>query len=125
MYYIFVENDKINGCGQIKCTNNEVKNIPVTKEIFDDYINEPIKYIFSENEIIENPQYETLKQEQYIKAQIEEIVEKMAIIDTKRIRAICEDDIKDERTGESWLDFYNAQIYDLRIELNSLESQLQ
>jgi hypothetical protein len=50
--------------------------------------------------------------------------EKLDILDSKRIRAVCEDEVRDERTGETWLDYYNAQVYDLRIELKSLEAQI-
>ena len=42
-------------------------------------------------------------------------------LDKKRIRAICEDEVKNERTGETWLDYYNEQINILRMELKNLE----
>ena len=45
-----------------------------------------------------------------IKMQIEEL-------DKKRIRAICEPQIKDNQTGETWLEYYNLQIINLRQEL--------
>ena len=49
-----------------------------------------------------------------------EIEQKLQEIDTKRIRAICEPAVKDEATGETWLDFYNKQIQTLRDELSKL-----
>ena len=55
---------------------------------------------------------------------IDEINDKLSILDLKRIRAVCEDEIRNEKTGETWLDFYNSQIYDLRMKLKSLEAQL-
>ena len=55
---------------------------------------------------------------------MDEIKSELEDLDTKRIRAVCEDEIKNERTGETWLDYYNSQIYDLRIEYKSLEAQL-
>lgn len=61
------------------------------------------------------------------KAQIEaqekrktEIIEALAELDSKRIRAVCEPSIKDEETGKTWLDYYNAEITALRAELASL-----
>lgn len=57
MYYIYVENDQINGCGQCKCTN--ALNVEVTKEIYDDFIENPDKYINQDGKIIINPNYET------------------------------------------------------------------
>ena len=124
MYYLFIENEKINGGGQCKCLNENIKNIEVNENIYNQYIAEPIRYTFSNEKIIENPNYESEKQKEYITNQILEIQRKLDILDTKRIRAVCEDEIRDERTGETWLDYYNSQIYDLRIELNSLETQL-
>ncbi|MBR6126977.1 hypothetical protein IKQ21_04755, partial [bacterium] len=51
------------------------------------------------------------------KSQIEsELLE----LDSKRIRAICEPSIKDESTGETWLDYYNNQVAVLREELKNL-----
>ena len=47
-----------------------------------------------------------------------EILIKISELDTKRIRAICEPSVKDEFTGETWLEFYTAQIIELR---NNLE----
>ena len=41
-------------------------------------------------------------------------------IDKKRVRAICEPQIKDESTGETWLDFYTEQVQALREELINL-----
>ncbi len=54
----------------------------------------------------------------------EEREERMAIIkkeleelDTKRIRAVCENEIKDEQTGQTWLEYYNERVRDLRSQL--------
>jgi len=38
----------------------------------------------------------------------------MQDIDNKRIRAICEPSIKDSKTGETWLEYYNKQMIELR-----------
>ena len=43
-------------------------------------------------------------------------------LDIKRIRAICEPAIKNEATGETWLDYYNSQIIALREELKGLKN---
>lgn len=59
MYYIYIENDKINGCGQCQCSN--ALNVIVTKEIYDDFVENPDKYIYQNNEIVLNPNYEVQK----------------------------------------------------------------
>lgn len=60
MYYIFIENEKINGAGQARVLNEEIMNIEVTEEVYNAYIVEPDKYMWDEEkqEVIENPNYE-------------------------------------------------------------------
>ena len=60
MYYIYLENGKLNGAGQARQLNEGVENIEVTEEVFNAYIETPEKYIYSDGEIVENPDYEKL-----------------------------------------------------------------
>ena len=41
-------------------------------------------------------------------------------LDIKRIRAVCEMAIKDEATGQTWLEFYNEQAQELRTQIAGL-----
>ncbi|MBO6180622.1 hypothetical protein J6O86_02935 [bacterium] len=59
-----------------------------------------------------------------INIQIEDITKEINEIDLKRIRAICEPSIKDEETGETWLEFYNSQVLQLRVEINKLQERI-
>lgn len=58
MYFIFVENGKITGCGQTQAIGEGTINISVTEEIYNDYLENPEKYIYSNGEIVINPDYE-------------------------------------------------------------------
>ena len=40
--------------------------------------------------------------------------------DRKRIRAMCEPSIKDQTTGQTWLEYYNLQVQDLRNQIVAL-----
>lgn len=120
MKYIYIENGILNGAGEVLQLDEGVNNIEVSDEIYENYIAEPTKYIYSDGKIIENPQYAELKQKELNEKRKAEILNQLEELDSKRIRAICEDDIKDTKTGESWLEYYNAQIYELRNELQSL-----
>ena len=122
--YIFVQNGKINGCGQCMQTSEGVENIEVSSEVFKNFLIDNLLYTYSNGKIISNPNYENDKQAEFIQQRIDEIYTELETLDTKRIRAVCEDEVKNESTGETWLDFYNAQVYDLRVELASLKSQL-
>ena len=50
----FIQNEKINGCGQCKQLTEGVLNIEVTTEIY----NNIEKYIYKDGEIVLNPNYE-------------------------------------------------------------------
>lgn len=56
MFYIFVDNNKLNGCGT--CKNPEITNVQVEEEIYNDYIQHPLKYIWENGAVILNPNYE-------------------------------------------------------------------
>lgn len=78
------------------------------------------KYIIIDEELVLNPNWEEEKQELEIMQKKEEIKAKLDELDKKRIRAICENEIKDENTGETWIEFYNEQAVKLRQELSSI-----
>ncbi len=122
--YIFLENGELNGCGECMQLTEGVENIEVSEEIYNNYMKDNLLYIYSDGKIVENPDYETEKQKCFINERITEIKQELNDLDIKRIRAVCETEMKTERTGESWLDYYNSQVYDLRVELKSLEAQL-
>ena len=79
---------------------------------------------------ITNPLPEGAYEEDFTKKEFEkklkynqnlvEITNKLKKLDEKRIRAICEPSIKDEKTGETWLDYYNSQVQELRSVLTDL-----
>ena len=64
------------------------------------------------------------KETEEIEKQINKINEELSELDMKRIRAICEPEIKDEETGETWLDYYNSQILSLREQIQQLKERI-
>ena len=58
MYYIFIKDEKINGCGQCQCLNEDYTNLEVTEEVYNAFVENPDKYICQDGEIVENPNYE-------------------------------------------------------------------
>ena len=66
-YYLMIENDKI--IRSSECTSGAgFIDVEVTKEIYDDYNKHHNKYIYSDGEVIINPDYE---QEEYAKREAE------------------------------------------------------
>lgn len=122
MKHIYIENGVINGAGFCEQLDEGVLNIEVSDDVFQEFCSDKFKFAYINGQIVSNPNYEQdkLKSENFARA--EEIRNELEELDKKRIRAICEDEVKNERTGETWLDYYNEQINLLRIELKSLES---
>ena len=118
--YIFIEKGIINGAGMVKQLGEDVLNIEVSEELYDDFCSDTLKYAYINGEIVRNPNYEQDKQIAVNNERAEEIYDELEVLDKKRIRAICEDEVRNERTGETWLDFYNVRINELRMELRSL-----
>ena len=59
MYYFYVEDNKLNGCGQCQCLNEEIQNIEVSEEVYNAYKDDNLTYIWNGTEIIYNPNYDT------------------------------------------------------------------
>lgn len=123
-YLLYVENNEITGAGCVEQLGENIKNIEVSKDVYDNFVQDKLLYVFRDEKIIENPDYEIERQKCSIRQRITNLEQELKDLDLKRIRAVCEDEIKDEKTNQTWLDYYNAKIYDLRVELNSLTAQL-
>ena len=112
-YYAQILKDKvvsasING----KTISDDIQNIEIAEDIYSniqEYGND--YYLYGNGEFVLNPDYPNVLAEN----------EK---IDKQKIRAITETEIKDETTGETWLDYYNNKAKGLREELHELESIL-
>lgn len=82
------------------------------------------------NEIMQNgkpiidPEFENKQFVIQAKKEILQIETLLNELDVKRIRAFCEPSIKDTETGETWLEHYNAQILELREQLQTLQERI-
>ncbi len=84
-------------------------------------LNEPDYYICTEgtNETdgTLNPEFGKPSKNQ----QIEELKAQLFELDQKRIRAVCEPELKDADDGGTWLEYYNFKILELRTKLGELQ----
>ena len=78
-------------------------------------------YKNNNGEIVKNPNYEEIFKKRKKSEKTSKIIEKLNELDSKRIRAVCENQIKDSQTGETWLEYYNSQANELRNELQAIE----
>lgn len=67
MFYIYIEDNKINGCGT--CINPDVNNVEVTEDMYNEYLSDRLKYVWNGEAIVINPDYAEQK-EQERKAEI-------------------------------------------------------
>ncbi|MCM1339695.1 MAG: hypothetical protein NC191_08495 [Muribaculaceae bacterium] len=118
--YIFVENGKPNGCGECECLDGNVLNVEVSEAVYETYLEDNLKYVYQDGVIVENPNYEAENKARQDKLRAAEILAELDELDKKRVRAMCEEELKDEYTGETWLDYYNKKIAQLRDEYKSL-----
>lgn len=73
--YIFIENGKINGCGQARQLGDNIQNIEVEECLYNDFCENPNKYIWDDNNIVLNVNYEAEKALDYKKELINDIYE--------------------------------------------------
>lgn len=121
--YIYVESGKINGCGQAEILDAATQNIEVSETIFNEFLEDNLKYIFDSGKIIPNQNYQKEKTNQELKNKIEALKLQLDDLDKKRIRAVCENKIKDENTNQTWLEYYNQEIVNLRQQIKNLTAQ--
>ena len=56
-YYIFIQNDKLNGCGQCRQLTEGVINLEVEEWLYNAYAKNPEMYIWDGEAVVENPNY--------------------------------------------------------------------
>ena len=81
-------------------------------------IYEHINYIESEEDFIKRTE------QNEIQNQINRLNAEINDLDIKRIRAVCEPSIKDEETGETWLEYYNNIVIAIRLQINNLQERI-
>ena len=117
MYYAFIENGKINGCGQVRCLTEGVQNIEITEQ----QAGELDKYIYKNGEIILDPDYEAKQAQKAKEEHRKELIAQLDAIDLKCIRslrAIQAADFTDEDVAK--LQELEQQAARIRSELQNL-----
>ena len=106
-YYAYIQDEKLNGCGQAECLSENITNIEISEEVF----NNISYYVWDGEAVVLNPNWE---QEEYKKNRIAEILAELETIDNKSIRAIRANDT-------DYIAMYETQAEELREELRSLQ----
>lgn len=56
-YYIFIQDNKLNGCGQCRQLTEGVINLEVEESLYNAYAENPDMYIWDGEAVVENPNY--------------------------------------------------------------------
>lgn len=97
---------------QISRITKEVSEVSAIGKLSGDYV------LYSE--YLKSDEYKEELKRQELEEKIAEISDEMNSVDKKRIRAICEPSVKDSATGETWLDYYNNKMAELRQKLSEV-----
>ena len=65
-YYIYVDNGKLNGSSELdnsRFNTDDNFQVEVSEELYNTFNAEPDKYMWNSSEIVENPNYEEIKQQ--------------------------------------------------------------
>ena len=116
MFYINIENGKINGGSGIDNSRFWSENyfqLEVSEDIYNSVMCEPEKYIYSGGAIIKNPDYDDSQAERLRTEQITQIKSQLNELDLRSIRAL--------RANEAtYLEEYELQAVALRQQLKEL-----
>lgn len=69
------------------------------------------------SDYVKSDDYKKYLQKQEKQNKKSDILSKLVELDLKRIRAVCEPSVKDETTGQTWIEYYTSQVKDLRKQL--------
>ena len=58
MYYIFIKDSKLNGCGECRILNDGFFNLEISEELYNSYKENPNMYTYQGGEIVIDPDYE-------------------------------------------------------------------
>lgn len=108
-YYIFVKNEEIIGCGQAKCIDDDILNIEVNEEIYNNFD----KYIYQDGEIILDPYYEE-KQKQAERERIAKLslTKREVFLGLYQAKGVTPDQIKAQITDPmALIEFEYANYY--------------
>lgn len=71
-------------------------------------------------DISETQEYQNRVAQKEKEANIAELKQQIKELDEKRVRAVCEPQIKDMESGQTWLEYYTQQIQTLRVQIEEL-----
>ena len=112
-YYIFIQDNKINGCGQCEQLTEGVLNIEVEEHLFNTYGENPEMYIWDGEAIIIDPEYEQ-KQAQKEKERIAKLslTKREAFLGLYQAKGVTPEQIKAQITDPmALIEFEYANDY--------------
>lgn len=87
-YYANIVDNKINGIGQVVCVADDLFQIEISQEVYNNLSEHPNMYIYQNGAIVLNPNYEQEEEEKRRQAHIAELKQQLNEIDSKSARSL-------------------------------------
>ena len=107
MFYIFIEDNKINGAGQVRILNEEIINFEVDESLYNAFVESPDMYIWEGTEVVVDPEYESKKDKKERERRNQEIHQKISELEQMAISDVLQGNKENVNT-------YNQVITSLR-----------
>lgn len=107
MYYAFIDNGKINGCGQCECVS--MQSVEITEEIF----NNIDRYMWNGSEVVLDPNYEEKQaQKERERLNMLSLTKREVFLALYRAKGITPEQLKAQITNpEALIEFEYAESY--------------
>lgn len=122
MYYIFIKDNKTDGCGQCRQLTEDVINFEVDEEFFNTFKENPEKYIYKDGEIVFDEENQAYLAGLYDE-KINELKQQLADTDYIVVKiAEAESDIQKAELREQYAQILQNRV-SWRMVINELERQ--
>lgn len=115
--YYLLENGKVTQSAEFKFDDNCLET---DEKIVREELSGQLYLQSDYNNLIATEEYKTKLALREKESKIIELTSQIEKLDQKRIRAGFESTVKDESTGQTWLEYYTSKIQDLRFQINAL-----
>ena len=75
-YYIYIQDEKLNGCGQCRQLTERITNLEVDESLYNAFVESPDMYIWNGYDVVINPNHEDEKLKQAQTAKLQEASDK-------------------------------------------------
>lgn len=106
-YYIFIQNEKLNGCRQCRQLTEGVTNLEVDESLYNTYEENPDMYIWDGSEVVVDPDYEEKQAQKEKERRNQEIDEKIKELQIMALPEVLNGNIENIKLYNNVIDGLN------------------